>query len=214
MLLELGSSQLEMVLADLLNELAAFEQDLALVLDDYQVITTPTIHDSLTFLLERLPAHLQLVIATRVDPPLPLARLRAHDKLVELRVDEHALFAEEATHFLRDTMELVLEADQVVQLAERTEGWVAGLQLAALALRGRADVEQPGSLQRQPSLPGGLSRRGRAAPRPEPVQRFLLQTSLLERLCAPLCSALTGSRPSAGAPRAGGTSQSLSGASR
>jgi LuxR family maltose regulon positive regulatory protein len=194
MLLELGSSQLEMVLADLLNELAAFEQDLALVMDDYQVITTPTIHDSLTFLLERLPAHLQLVIATRVDPPLPLARLRAHDKLVELRADELRFSAEEATHFLRDTMELVLDADQVVQLAERTEGWVAGLQLAALALRGRADVDQflahfSGSHRYlMDYLAEDVLRR-----EPEPVQRFLLQTSLLERLCAPLCSALTGS---------------------
>lgn len=194
MLLELGPSQLEMVLADLLNELAALEQDLALVLDDYQVITTPTIHDSLTFLLEHLPARLQLVIATRVDPPLSLAQLRARDKLVELRADELRFSAEEVTHFLRDTMELVLDADQVVQLAERTEGWVAGLQLAALALRGRADVDQflarfSGSHRYLVDyLAEDVLRREL-----EPVQRFLLETSLLERLCAPLCAALTGS---------------------
>src|SRR6266496_3020702 len=191
----LQPSPLETVLALLTNDLMVDEAGkIALVLDDYHTITAEPIHRAVTYLLEPLPPQLHLVISTRVDPPLPLARLRARGELVELRAQNLRFSAEEVTHFLRHTMELVLEADQVVQLAERTEGWVAGLQLAALALRGRADVDQflarfSGSHRYLVDyLAEDVLRR-----EPEPVQRFLLQTSLLERLCAPLCAALTGS---------------------
>src|SRR6266487_6204551 len=188
-------SPLETVLALLTNDLMVDEAEkIALVLDDYHTITAEPIHRAVTYLLEHLPPQLHLVISTRVDPPLPLARLRARGELVELRAQNLRFSAEEVTHFLRHTMELVLEADQVVQLAERTEGWVAGLQLAALALRGRADVDQflarfSGSHRYLVDyLAEDVLRR-----EPESMQRFLLQTSLLERLCAPLCAALTGS---------------------
>src|SRR6266702_740807 len=191
----LQPSPLETVLALLTNDLMVDEAGkIALVLDDYHTITAEPIHRAVTYLLEHLPLQLHLVISTRVDPPLPLARLRARGELVERRAQNLRFSAEEVTHFLADTMELVLDADQVVQLAERTEGWVAGLQLAALALRGRADVDQflarfSGSHRYLVDyLAEDVLRR-----EPEPVQRFLLQTSLLERLCAPLCAALTGS---------------------
>ncbi len=191
-------SPLETVLALLTNDLMVDEAGkIALVLDDYHTITAEPIHRAVTYLLEHLPPQLHLVISTRVDPQLPLARLRARGELVELRAQNLRFSAEEVTHFLADTMGLVLEAAQVAQVAQlaaRTEGWVAGLQLAALSLLGRSDVDQvlAGFSGSHRYLVDFLAQEvlGR---QPEPMQRFLLETSLLERLCAPLCAAVTGS---------------------
>src|SRR5262249_29421055 len=112
----------------------------ALVLDDYHVITAGAIHQALGYLMERLPSQLRLVIATRADPPLPLARLRARGQVAEVRAADLRFTAEEAEAFLRTTMRLSLSADEVALLQSRTEGWIAGLQMAALALRGRTDT--------------------------------------------------------------------------
>ncbi len=181
-------------LALLANDLLAWPgEDFALVLDDYHVITAQPIHHALTHLVERLPPQMHLMLATRSDPPLPLARLRARGHLTELRAADLRFGVAEASAFLEEVMELHLSPEDVTTLQSRTEGWIAGLQLAALSLQGRTDVTSAlaaftGShrfvldylseevLSRQPAL----------------VQTFLLQTSVLERLSGSLCDAVTG----------------------
>jgi LuxR family maltose regulon positive regulatory protein len=115
-------------------------QDIVLVLDDYHAITSQPIHRILTSLVEHLPPRVHLFLATRADPPLPLARLRARGQLIEVRASDLRFSAEEASAFLHTIMDVDLPPEQVAILERRTEGWIAGLQLAALALRGRADV--------------------------------------------------------------------------
>jgi ATP/maltotriose-dependent transcriptional regulator MalT len=164
-----------------------------LVLDDYHVIETPAIHQNLSFLLDHLPPHMHLVISTRADPPLHLARLRARDQLIELHESDLRFTRAEAVHFLNETMNLSLTPEQIAALETRTEGWIAGLQLAALSLRGREDLS-------------GFVRAFAGSHRfvfdylmdevfarqTESTQSFLIQTSILERLSASLCNALTG----------------------
>jgi len=177
----------------LVNELAAVPGELVLVLDDYHLIDSRAVHESVVFLLEHLPAGLRLALACRADPPLPLARLRARGQLTEVRADELRFTLEEATALLREAVGPGLPADAVAALEARSEGWVAGLQLAALSLRGQADVA--GFVE---AFSGShryvldylaeevLDRQ------PEPVPTFLLETSVLERLCGALCDAVTG----------------------
>ena len=181
----------ESALTALLNDLAALSTDVVLVLDDYHVLDAPAIHAAVGFLVEHLPAQAHLVIATREDPPLPLARWRARGHLAELRVADLRFTPDEAATFLAESMGLRLSADEVAALEARTEGWIAGLQLAALSLQGQDDVAGfiasfTGShhfvldylveevLQRQSPT----------------VETFLLRTSILERLCGPLCDAV------------------------
>jgi LuxR family maltose regulon positive regulatory protein len=164
---------------------------LVLVLDDYHVITTPAIHEALTFLLDHLPPTLHLVIASREDPPLPLARLRVRGRANELRAADLRFTRDEAAAFLRDSMRLAVSADDVAALEARTEGWAAGLQLAALALHDRADqvgfiADFTGSNR---FVVDYLA--AEVLDRLPPHQRaFVLQTSILERMCAPLCDTL------------------------
>lgn len=182
----------DVLLATLLNDLAALETPLALVLDDYHAIDAAAVDEALAFLLEHLPPNLRLVILTREDPSLPLARLRARGELVELRAVDLRFTADEATVFLNQTMGLALDAQQISALEERTEGWIAGLQLAALSLQSRDDSsgfirEFTGShrfvidylaeevLARQPTA----------------TRDFLLQTAVLDRFNAQLCDAVT-----------------------
>jgi LuxR family maltose regulon positive regulatory protein len=184
---------LEAMLTLLINEVAAQPagSPYLLVLDDYHVIEAPAVHEGLSFLLEHLPDNLHLVIATRTDPPLPLARLRLRNELLEIRAEALRFSLEEVVTFFEQTVDLELTHDQVAALAERTEGWVAALQAAALSLGGRPDVVSfistfSGShrfimdylvdevLQQQP----------------EAIQTFLLQTSILERLSALFAEAL------------------------
>src|SRR5262252_5061906 len=129
----------EAVVTTLVNELAAVPGELVLVLDDYHLIDSQAVHRSVVFLLEHLPAGLRLALACRADPPLPLARLRARGQLTEVRADELRFTLEEATALLREAVGPGLPADAVAALEARAEGWVAGLQLAALSLRGQAD---------------------------------------------------------------------------
>jgi len=183
----------EAVLADLLNDLAELPHETAIVLDDYHLIQAPAIHRAMAFVVDHLPPRAHLVIATRTDPPLPLARLRARGHLAGLRAADLRFSQEETAAFLLETMELPLPREQLVALAERTEGWPAGLHLAAIALRDRPD---------QASLVDALVGGHRYivdyliedvfARLPAHIQTFLLQTSVLSRLCGPLCDAVIG----------------------
>jgi LuxR family transcriptional regulator, maltose regulon positive regulatory protein len=131
---------IEAVLSRLLNDLGAIARDIVLVLDDYHVIEEREVQDGMAFLLDHLPPQLHLVIASRADPVLPLARLRVRGELVETRAAELRFTPEEAAAYLNQTMGLVLSAQDVAALEARTEGWVAALQLAALSIQGRDDV--------------------------------------------------------------------------
>jgi LuxR family maltose regulon positive regulatory protein len=178
----------EGILTTLINEIAAISDQIVFVLDDYHLIDAQPIHDALAFLLRRLPSRLHLVISTREDPPLPLARLRARGQLTELRATDLRFTSSEAAAFLNQAMGLDLSAEDVAALERRTEGWIAGLQLAAISMQGRKDVA--GFIQ---SFTGShhyvldylveevLEQQS------ESVQAFLLQTSILDRLTGPLC---------------------------
>jgi LuxR family maltose regulon positive regulatory protein len=184
---------LEAVATVVVNQLAARPDEVVLVLDDYHLIDTPAVHHSLAMLLERLPPQLRLVLASRADPPLPLARLRASGQLTEVRQRDLRFTAEEAAALLREATGLDLPADAVAALEARTEGWVAGLQLASLSLEGHAD-------------PAGFVATFTGSHRyvldylteqvlarqPEHLVRFLLETSVLERLSGPMCDAVCG----------------------
>jgi LuxR family maltose regulon positive regulatory protein len=180
----------EVILTALVNELAA-APPLCLVLDDYHVITSSPIHASLTFWIEHLPPGTRLVMAGRADPPLPLARWRARGVLAEVRADDLRFAPDEAAVLLRQAVPAPLTDEQVATLAQRTEGWAAGLQLAALSLHGLA---QPAEAIQAFSgsnrfvldyLIGEV-----LSQQPPAVQDFLLQTSILQRLTGPLCDAM------------------------
>jgi LuxR family transcriptional regulator, maltose regulon positive regulatory protein len=189
----------QQVLPHLLNELATDGSELVLVLDDYHLIGNPACHRTLAFFIDHLPANVHVVLSTRVDPPLPLARLRASGELAELRVAELEFTDAEAAGLLRDAMGLDLSAEQVQRLWERTEGWAAGLVLAGLSLRGRADPGQfiasfeAGHRHVVDYLGSEVLAR-----QPEPLRSFLVRTSVLERLSAPLCDAVLEADDSAG----------------
>lgn len=184
---------IESLLTILLNEISALPYKFILVLDDYHVIDATWIDDALNFLLEHLPPQMHLVIGTRENPQLSLSRLRARGHLIELRDTDLRFTPGEAAAFLDQVMDLSLSADEITVLESRTEGWIAGLQLAALSMQGRKDISAfirkfagdnryimdylvEEVLQRQP----------------DPIRNFLLQTSILDRLHGPLCDAVTG----------------------
>ncbi len=184
---------IELILTTLLNEIAAIPDNFILVLDDYHVIDSEPIDQALTFLLDHLPPQMHLVITTREDPSLPLPGYRVRGQLTELRAADLRFTPEEAGAFLNQVMNLNLSVENIAALETRTEGWIAGLQLAALSMQGREDIASfiqafTGShrfvldylveevLQHQS----------------EHIRRFLLQTAILDRFCAPLCNAVTG----------------------
>ncbi|MFD4324707.1 LuxR C-terminal-related transcriptional regulator [Nocardioides sp. NPDC058538] len=181
------------VLVSLVNAIDCLDGELVLALDDYHVIESAEVHAAVTFLLDNLPANAAIAMTTRADPPLPVARLRARGELLELRAADLRFTQEEATAFLNDVMGLDLGADHVATLDRRAEGWATGLQLAAVALRAGTDVarfvEGFAGTQRfvlDYLLEEVLDRQT------EEVCRFLLDTSVLDRLTGPLCDALTG----------------------
>jgi len=190
---EIDSFPEDHVEASFPNEIEGRRTGFILVLDDYHVIETPDIHRHMSFLLDHLSPHMHLVISTRSDPPLQLARLRARDQLIELHESDLRFTKSEAVQFLNETMSLSLTSEQIAALEKRTEGWIAGLQLAALSLRDREDMS-------------GFVRAFTGSNRfvfdylmdevfarqTENIQSFLIQTSILERLNASLCNALTG----------------------
>jgi LuxR family maltose regulon positive regulatory protein len=193
-----GADLYRAVLPGLLNELGAVGAPLVLVLDDYHLVTNATCHQTLGFFVDHLPAGVHVVLSTRVDPPLPLARMRARGELAELRVADLQFTGEEASELLNGAMGLQLADDDVERLAERTEGWAAGLVLAGLSLRDRQDPRRlVASFQgdhRHVADFLGAEVLGR---QPEHVRRFLLQTSVLERLSGPLCDAVLETQGSA-----------------
>src|SRR6266566_5103616 len=179
------------ILTALLNDITTIKDPFVLVLDDYHVLDAKAVDHALTFLLEHLPPQMHLVIATREDPQLPLARLRVRGQLTELRATDLRFTPSEAAGFLNQGMGLNLSAEDIARLSTRTEGWIAGLQLAAISMQGQQDTTSfitsfTGShhfvldylveevLQQQP----------------ESIQNFLLRTSILDRLCGPLCDAV------------------------
>jgi len=180
------------VLANVVNDLAAAPADFVLVLDDLHAVDARAVDDALAFLIDHAPGRMHLLIATREDPALPLARLRAAAELVELRAADLRFTTDESTSFLNETMDLRLSAANVSTLEATTEGWIAGLQLAAVSLRGESD---PAAFIR--SFSGShrfvldylveevLGRQ------PAAVTAFLLRTSILDRLCGELCDAVT-----------------------
>ncbi len=184
---------IQTTLTTLVNDVETVDGEIILVLDDYHVIDAPEVHEGMAFLLDHLPQRLHLVIVTRADPALPLARLRARGELVETRAADLRFTADEAAAYLNGVMGLHLTAPDMAALEARTEGWIAALQLAALSMQGRDDVAGfiagfagddryvvdylvEEVVQRQSSL----------------VQAFLLQTSILDRLSGALCDAVTG----------------------
>src|SRR6266498_1310031 len=184
---------IESILSVLLNEITTIPDDFLLILDDYHVIDAKSIDDALSFLIDHLPPQMHLVITTREDPALPIPRLRARGQLIELRASDLRFTPSEAAEFLNQVMGLILSAEDITTLETRTEGWIAGLQLAALSMQGHQDIS--GFIQ---AFAGDnryivdylveevLQRQ------PEPIRSFLLQTSILERLNGPLCDAVTG----------------------
>ncbi len=192
-LLASSSPSTEAALAALLNDLDELPKDLVLVLDDYHLIEAPEVHDGMRYLLEHQPPQLHVVLATRVDPPLPLARMRARGQLVEVRAADLRFTVEESAAYLNGPMRLGLSDGDVVALDARAEGWIAALQLAALSMQGRDDVS---------AFIAGFAGDDRyvvdylaeevLARQPADVRDFLLTTSVLERLTGPLCDAVTG----------------------
>ena len=195
-LLEAGPSASPMaVLPLLINDLDQLPEPSILILDDYHVIDTPAVHAALQFLLDHLPPQLRLVIASRTDPDLPLARWRVRRELTELRAADLRFTADEAATFVRDVMGVPLSAADITMLEARTEGWIAGLQLAALSLQDRpADQIGPfiAAFAGSHHYVVDYLVNEVLARLPAHLQTFLLQTSILDRLCGPLCDAVLG----------------------
>jgi LuxR family maltose regulon positive regulatory protein len=188
---------IELLLTTLLNEITAIPHNFILVLDDYHVIDSKLVDEALTFLIKHLPPQMHLVITTREDPHLPLARLRARGQLTELRAADLRFTPAEAADFLNQVMGLNLSVEVISALETRTEGWIAGLQLAALSMQGHPDTASfiksfTGShhFVLDYLIEEVLEQQS------ESIQTFLLRTSILDRMCGPLCDAVLGS-PSA-----------------
>src|SRR5215210_23965 len=181
----------ESILTALLNEIDTVPDDFVLVLDDYHVIDGSAVDEALSFVLEHLPPRMHLVIATREDPHLPLARLRGRGQLSEVRADDLRFAPDEAAEFLNQVMGLSLSAEDIATLETRTEGWIAGLQMAALSMQGRADATSfIKSFTGTHHFVLDYLVEEVLKQQPESVQTFLLRTSFLGRLCGPLCDAV------------------------
>jgi LuxR family maltose regulon positive regulatory protein len=182
------------LITPLVNDVAAAGADLILVLDDLHLVSSPTVHQILGFLLEHQPPNLHLVVSTRQDPPLPLHQWRARGQMTEIRERDLRFTPEEAAAFLQQTMGLRLSPQAVAALESRTEGWITGLQLAALAL-----YHAPGDISATVATFTGDDRyvvdylvAEVLQRQPEPIRQFLRRTAILDRLTAPLCNAMTG----------------------
>jgi LuxR family maltose regulon positive regulatory protein len=193
LLQSLRAPVIETVLTTLINEIDAIDADFTVVLDDYHVIDAAPVHSTLTFLLDHLPRRMRVVVASRSDPPLPLARLRARGELTELRAADLRFTQDEASAFLNQVMALDLSPNDAATLERRTEGWITGLKLAALSMKARSDVR---------GFVDAFSGDNRyiadflveevLQSEPEHIQRFLLRTAILARLSGPLCDAVMG----------------------
>ncbi|MHC1770298.1 MAG: LuxR C-terminal-related transcriptional regulator [Flexilinea sp.] len=186
-------TDLQRIIESVINAVVLSNQDCVLILDDYHLITSPAIHSAVSYLIEHKPINMCIVIGSRSDPPLPLARLRAGGHLLEIRAADLRFTTDETVLFLNKVMKLNLSSEGIIALEERTEGWIAGLQLAALSLSGRPDKEDfiatfAGSHRYLVDylLEEVFNRQT------QEVQSFLLSSSILERICAPLCDAILG----------------------
>ena len=182
---------IESILTTLLNEITTIPDNFVLVLDDYHLTDSKAVDNALTFLLKHLPPQMHLVITTREDPQLPLARLRSHDQLTELRVADLRFTSSEAAEFINQIMGLNLSAEDIAALEARTEGWIAGLQLAAISMQGHQDTTNfIKSFTGTHHFVLDYLVEEVLYQQPENIQKFLLQTSILDRLCGPLCDAV------------------------
>lgn len=199
---QLGSLRVPLprdLMALLLSELGEPEHDIVLVLDDYQIVDSPEIASAVAFLIDRLPPRVRIVASTREEPKLPLARWRASERLSEIGADDLRFSMEEAEQFLQQTMGLDLGTDLVRTLEARTEGWIAGLQMAALSVRHHV---HHGGIEEAAASVAAFSGEHRFVidylaeevmhEQPADIQEFLRKTAVLERLTAPLCDAVTG----------------------
>ncbi len=188
-----GGERVEVVLASLINDLAAVDGELVVVLDDFHTVEAREVNDGLAFLLDHLPPRVHLVLVTRADPALPLARMRVRGELVEVRAADLRFTPDEAASYLNGAMGLGLTGGDIAALEARTEGWIAALQLAALSMQGRDDAA---------SFVATFAGDDRYVVdylvdevldrQPDDVREFLLRTAILERLTGPLCDAVTG----------------------
>jgi LuxR family transcriptional regulator, maltose regulon positive regulatory protein len=197
LLLSSPQPSVETIMTCLLNALSSFPQDFVLAMDDLHVITGKTVYQALGFLLEHPLPHLHLIFLTRADPPLPLARLRARGQMTEIRLEHLRFSVDEAARFLNQVMGLDLTEGQVAALEARSEGWIVGLQMAALSMQGR----DPGSIAEFITAFTGSHYyimdylvEEVLARQPETIREFLMKTSILERLTGPLCDALLGTK--------------------
>ncbi|MEZ4710134.1 MAG: LuxR C-terminal-related transcriptional regulator [Caldilineaceae bacterium] len=204
--LQLPQPPTDAILTTLLNEISALPGQFLLILDDYHLIDSQVVDQTLAFLVEHQPPQMHLVITTREDPPLPLARLRARGQLTEVRAADLRFMSAEVTEFLSRMTSVNLSAEEIAALEARTEGWIAGLQLAALALQGTLSRQGHQDVRGFIQAFAGEHRfivdylvEEVLQRQPEPVRNFLLQTAILDRLSGPLCDAVTGQ--AAGAAR-------------
>lgn len=185
-------TRIESVLTMLINDLARVSEDFALVLDDYDAIHSAEVHQSLAFLLDHLPECMHVFLASRVTPPFSLTRLRAQRQLLELRTSDLCLSDEEINTFFAQSLGISISAETVSLLASRTEGWITGLELIALSAQRQKDVvEFVRTLAQRDTYIHEYLANEILQQQPEDIQRFLLETSILDRLSAPLCQALT-----------------------
>jgi LuxR family transcriptional regulator, maltose regulon positive regulatory protein len=197
MLSSTEATSFESFLIPLINDIANNKDDFILVLDDYHLITADCIHQALAFLLDYLPPQLHLAITSRQDPPLPLARLRARSQLTELRTADLQFSVTEADAFINQSMKLNLSQQQVETIQTRTEGWIAGLQLVGLSVRDVDDITTfIESLKGQERYILDYLVEEVLERQPQPMQSFLLRTSILSSMCGSLCEAVVGKNSS------------------
>lgn len=191
MLQGIQPAQFENVINLLVNELASFPEPFVLVLDDFHVLHSEAILKMLSYLLEHMPPQMHLVTLTRTDPPLPLARLRVRGQLLDIRADQLRFTQDEAAAFLNDVMRLTLSANDISAMETRTEGWIAGLQLAALSMQGSKDIHGfVSAFTGSHRYVMDYLAEEVLKLQPKKVSNFLLQTSILDRLCGSLCEAV------------------------
>ena len=181
------------ILDEVINALARLEESAILVIDDYHIITNPLIHEMLEYFLEHQPSHIHLVLTTRSDPSLPLARLRARGQMTEIRASDLRFTEEEAGRFFNQSMQLMLEEEDILSLETRTEGWATGLQLAALALKNQSDPQKfVASFRGSHRYVLDYLAEEIIHQQRDDLRNFLIQTSIMERFNADACEAITG----------------------
>lgn len=188
-----GQMSIELVLTPLLNEISSVDEPFLVVIDDYHLITNDHVHRAMNFVVANSPANMHLVIATRADPPLPIARMRGRGQLIELRMRDLRFETDEVAQFLTNVMRVVIDPDLIALVQTRTEGWIAGLQMAAISMKSQVNIA---------AFVENLSGTNRNitdylfeevfARQPGEIRTFLLQTSTLDRMTAPLCDMVTG----------------------